>query len=507
MKLLKRFSLLTILVVLIPVAAQAQDVPDERFSLQDLSESEGKFGVQFFEGTTKITKPSVLFAYKANDFSDVIKVCKSISEPGCATAPKLGFDAHMAACSSKTDMDCIESVYVKVNQETLTTLGEFQAAIPADHPNFFPADSKSGLPQGASSGIWRIPGIVHEGGTDEYAVVAVQSGFLTRQNGKFKRSDRAMGAFTNPEIKVAIYPITRLMDPSVAKTSVSVSKENPAERSLSYTFRSGSTSGGCALVDDGICALRNGFPKNTEFGVKVRLSKSVNGWVHGRIDQPQIELTKSGETTVLSISGLPMNVPVVSGWISPSKFTDAEKEILGPRIIRAGSWHTPDLTGVYAIKKLEVWNRLLGDRAAAYPSEWSFYSLTERELQGANSCISNSKNLAGFVSSNSTTYSSGPPEFSTRNQTLDYKIASPHYLKDGSVFEGRYNLSINSKVARCIYKFSNAPISASVSVVGGSGESRVATTAVSERKGWINLSVNGFTFSSPTVKVKLKQKK
>jgi hypothetical protein len=110
MKLLKRFSLLTILVVLIPVAAQAQDVPDERFSLQDLSESEGKFGVQFFEGTTKITKPSVLFAYKANDFSDVIKVCKSISESGCATAPKLGFDAHMAACSSKTDMDCIESV-------------------------------------------------------------------------------------------------------------------------------------------------------------------------------------------------------------------------------------------------------------------------------------------------------------------------------------------------------------------------------------------------------------
>jgi hypothetical protein len=35
----------------------------------------------------------------------------------------------------------------------------------------------------------------------------------------------------------------------------------------------------------------------------------------------------------------------------------------------------------------------------------------------------------------------------------------------------------------------------------------VATTALNEKNGWITLTANGFTFSSPTIKVKLTQDK
>jgi len=52
----------------------------------------------------------------------------------------------------------------------------------------------------------------------------------------------------------------------------------------------------------------------------------------------------------------------------------------------------------------------------------------------------------------------------------------------------------------------DAPISASVSVTSSDGgQQSIATTVVNETNGWLHLSAAGFTFSSPTLKVKLTQ--
>ena len=64
---------------------------------------------------------------------------------------------------------------------------------------------------------------------------------------------------------------------------------------------------------------------------------------------------------------------------------------------------------------------------------------------------------------------------------------------------------MRSDVARCIYKFSNAPIKASISVVTADGNNDVATTVSNETGGWLYLSANNFTFSAPTIQVKLSQ--
>jgi hypothetical protein len=84
-------------------------------------------------------------------------------------------------------------------------------------------------------------------------------------------------------------------------------------------------------------------------------------------------------------------------------------------------------------------------------------------------------------------------------------VASLHNLADGSVFKGTYDLILNSEVARCLYKFSKAPISATIEVVNDSGSNQIATTTVNEKEGWVYLSAKNFTFSSPTVRVKLSQ--
>jgi hypothetical protein len=79
-------------------------------------------------------------------------------------------------------------------------------------------------------------------------------------------------------------------------------------------------------------------------------------------------------------------------------------------------------------------------------------------------------------------------------------------MQDGTtLFRGVYNLVMRSNVARCLYSFSNAPVRATVSVIGASGDPEVATVIVGEKDGWLYLSANNFEFSSPTVQVKLSQ--
>ena len=75
------------------------------------------------------------------------------------------------------------------------------------------------------------------------------------------------------------------------------------------------------------------------------------------------------------------------------------------------------------------------------------------------------------------------------------------------VFKGIYNLAIRSSFARCIYGFTDAPVSATVSVIGVDGKSEITTSSLTENNGWIYLRTTGFTFSSPVIRIKLNQEK
>jgi hypothetical protein len=101
-------------------------------------------------------------------------------------------------------------------------------------------------------------------------------------------------------------------------------------------------------------------------------------------------------------------------------------------------------------------------------------------------------------------YDAKPPVFT--DGELRYRVAGVHSKPDGNDFKGVYDLVIDSNAARCLYKYSAAPISATVSVTSSSGgEQNIATTVVNERDGWFHLGAYGFGFSSPTLKVKLTQ--
>jgi hypothetical protein len=137
---------------------------------------------------------------------------------------------------------------------------------------------------------------------------------------------------------------------------------------------------------------------------------------------------------------------------------------------------------------------------------WSVETMSQEGPQNSPiaTCINKTNNLAGLVTTNAAEYIDGPPVF--QNNTLDYKVAATHFEKDGTtVFQGTYDLLMSSSVARCIYGFTNAPIKATISVTNDTGGASVASTVINEANGWLTLGAYGFTYSNPTIKVKLTQ--
>ena len=109
----------------------------------------------------------------------------------------------------------------------------------------------------------------------------------------------------------------------------------------------------------------------------------------------------------------------------------------------------------------------------------------------------------GLVTTNAMMYSGEAPNFD--QGFVSYRVAGLHKGPIDEIWRGTYDLVMRSDSARCLYKFSTAPVSATIQVVNSVGENQVSTTALTEKNGWLRLGAYNFTFSSPTIKVKLTQ--
>jgi hypothetical protein len=133
---------------------------------------------------------------------------------------------------------------------------------------------------------------------------------------------------------------------------------------------------------------------------------------------------------------------------------------------------------------------------------WNF---TSSRQESGNPCLGDTSQVLGIVTTNSMIYNGGIPQF--RNGFLNYEVAGLHYQPDGiTKVQGSYDLVLRSEVARCLYGFSRAPLSATISVIG-EGDRSIATTVVSEKNGWLKLAAYGFTFSKKTIRAKITKAK
>jgi hypothetical protein len=221
-----------------------------------------------------------------------------------------------------------------------------------------------------------------------------------------------------------------------------------------------------------------------------------------------ISLNSAANGQLVQVDALPVVVPSVLKKIPTSEISPEIRNYLSQdRQFSEGSGYlTPGSSGKDAIDQAALWLPLLKDTASKSLQYWSFRTLnTWSEGSDVQRCSNSSNEISGIVTTNALAYSAGPPSYNANEGSLDYKVLAPHYTSKGDLAIGTYDLLLKSEVARCIYGFSKAPISGSISIVNESGQNNVATTIVNERNGWLIMSANGFTYSAPIVKIKLSQ--
>jgi hypothetical protein len=457
--------------------------------------------------------------------------CRTTKDPGCSDANSYWFNALLPICDTSIRKDCVTSI-TATSADGVKHQATFLEYVYPNHPNSFIADDALKIPEHAQPSIWNIPSVPHKGGT-RYALIAGLNGTT------WPNAPRAAENFY-----AHLLPVQRVVTGWPVSNKVSADgffayfpqciTKSPGARGEARVGCMGMRDQGigdeqyrCALwIDKGSdCYIQRPFPNGLTFTLDFRLASAISGWLHGRLGEPEIRIQPGSDgATELSISAEPIEVPIYyAGDLYqnlPSPLKDLyegtgslSKGAGYGRIccevetdpLKRNSTSTPHPFGDDSIDELSHWLKNQSDQAAATPSMWSVRSMASWELSQANSCFTVGKDLKGIVTTNSATYSDGPPRFV--DGSLNYRVASPHLRQDGQTFQGTYDLVVRSDVARCLYGYSTAPVSAEIEIVSDSGVESIATSVLGEKQGWLFLSVRNFTFSAPTIRARLVQAK
>ena len=452
-----------------------------------------------------------------------MKPCDSL-----ANCPKT-FDAQVADlnlrfCNKNIQVDCISGLSTtntktgQVSTEFKTRLSETQ-----DFTARVIGDQSQGLPEGGNPQVVSIPSAPHAGG-DLYLIKSDYFASRRSSSEPFKLTLLTNGIYPVTIERGKFQPGGPNLDPKAYVGQNAGGGSAPPPPYLSAFL----TDPRCLMATETVCIVPQAFPENIAFGLKLKLSQGFNGWLYGRLANPSVSITSAAgnsKTVEVSISAEPVKVPVPFGWVKNSELpADLLSKYQSDRGggLYAGQDRSAPLDQISILKghsnnysdegiaELISWMPKLGDKAAVMPSQWSFQTLDLKSNTATvlSRCTESVKSLAGLIFTNASVFSAGAPTFDSATGSLDYKVASPHFKPDGiQTNTGSYDLVLNSEVARCIYGFTKAPVSANISIENSSGENKIATTSVTEKDGFLRLAAYGFGFSSPKIKIKLTQDK
>ena len=495
----------------------AADFVDEQWTPTAYPQGDGWRSLYIQDNSALNREPSRIMGETEDNSGQrpITYLCETVDSPECVKAPTISANAFLQPCSAVITNNCIESVWA-LSPDGKKISATSPVAYPAAMKWNFKGNLALNLPEGGSPAVWTIPGATHGGGTTDYMVQVFTSSFLN----KSENSKVAGQQFVTERLTVAINPV-KLITGQYLQQVVEDSSKSQNGRGSGIGHPSIDEWRYCAMIDDGSCMQKQAFPKDYKFGLKIKLAKKITGWLHGRIASPNVVIeTAANKGQTIQVEAEPVQVPVIGEWFKWEELSQPIKDYISAGKVQGGQGRLLDRnepTGTFqemlepagepAIEAMKLWLPQVKDKASASPTQWTFHNLQAGELQGASPCIQKATDLAGFVTTNAGAYSAGPPTFNKSTQSLDYKVISPHYTSKSEVALGTYDLRIRSEIARCIYGFTNAPIQASITILSEDGSQKTATQVINEKNGWMSLSARGFTYSSPTIRVKLSQAK
>jgi hypothetical protein len=423
------------------------------------------------------------------------------------------FSAYYPMCKAASDLDCIEAITatnIDGKEFAVTNIVPFSDVVGKQYVG----DPTVGLPAGASPTLFTVADAKHGFGTQYMAAV---TGY-----GHIDKSERPQAIVQNGSLSIF----------AVKTTEGRFSPNEMATSTAAYAGKKWrSSSGGdksCNYTDGTKCAIAGPIPTDVKFGLKVRYSTTLAGWFHGRVQDPTISYQPiANSSRVLTVTAQAVQVPAVSIWkkkseISPtltSFYASLPKPLggsgtgAGQTLLQQGpesGWSLMRFNNTgYSQEEFDEflgWIPLIGDKANLVPVVWTMNLMTNFNpgIFGSN-CNAKNDELTGMVSTNSTQYLAGPPSFNSATGELEYKVAGPHLLPNGELSRGTYDLSLKADFARCLYGITGTAVRATVSILSESGTAVNAVSVVNEKNGWLNFAARGFTYSSPTIKVKLTQ--
>lgn len=414
-------------------------------------------------------------------------------EDGCSLSKPVKFVADLIApnCEVSNQEFCLKSFSVSELGFKLDLYpdGEVQG------PEVAPVKSL-GLPAGSSSSLWS--GRSTSGETVSFMVTPKVQMIYTKATGRFLATT----------FSLEVIPYIKLAKPGAEWLASGNSFAGSRSNTATFAVPSGCEK--AIWISDGYCGISVAHDPNMEFKLAVQLPKSLKGWFQANLSGPEISMRQAKKHQTLEVTAAPGESSVVMESGIPRAAIASNRGLsyvgnFGTQISGYG------LTQYFplAIDWSVALAKILKDVPTSIAHPWLLQTMAvsdsaannyATESSVINRCVQSTQGVVGIVNSNAMAADPTPPRLI--NGFLTYQLADFHFLPDGKTPKvGRYFMAIRDDFARCIYNTRSIPISASIQVVGDN-----KATAISRKtQGWHQLSVDGFTYSKKTIKVKFKR--
>lgn len=454
-------------------------------------------GVAFTSETPMPSLSSIrVFTSAASEVNSVASyLCKGVSDPTCAPnhpiTVSMQIDSVMGICANSPGTSCIEKITVTTEDGKTSAITPVKQ-LPGVAPTFPAGREEGGLiyPAGGATWLWS------DGQSGLYFVRGV---IVTKAE---KKSSKWISQA--PTLEFEITPVITEDAPVIAprlETFALNGTDTPVVRTVGI-FPD------CVITDTGICYHRTTFSNGVRLSATLQVPSNLSGWLNGRLLKPDVTSKPLSSTVdqLVITAGATKNIVagsfVKTSLIPPALLTNADGSLNFFGVNKDQGGAVMSSGDVNALEDYKKWQSALGEKALIINEAWTVASTL---TPATDTC--RVQGIQGVVTSNASAYSPGAPEWNAALQTIDYRVAAPHFAPDGSTLNlGTYGLSMKADLMKCLYKITRIPSFASISITSeSSGEKNIESVAIGQNGDWVHLSADGFTFSSPTLRVKLAQ--
>ena len=415
-----------------------------------------------------------------------------------------GGESGIGNCAQNPNTACVESfVIIKADGSEIkaSPLQQF----PKDFKNQpgwkSPNNDGSGYPALLASWIWRAEGDAPGSEHDYYLSGNVSWGAT---------ADKSRSSSWSPSVNEFFMEVT----PIVRENSSLI--KAPSRTEITNVLGSGkvisfsNSEEGCLANDTGVCLHRRDFPEGLRYRLTLQMPRNIAAWLNGRLDRPTASVEKLSSTSErITVEAAPAENIFGGSWVKyssiPSSFftSFAQPNPFQTIASKTNNMMILDSGQDKSLEYYKAWAPYLGEKAYSINKTWT---LSNVRVSPTSTCVKQGEGLQGIVATNASAYDAAAPTYDSTSGTLDYHVAAPHFKADGVTPNvGSYGLTMSASLLQCMYGISSVPSEASIAITDSDGKQTIQTVALGQQNGWVHLNANNFSFSSPTLKIKLNQ--